>query len=122
MSRTADFVTMLAAITAVSTIPKLAHAQSQDSDPEPLAAVVDSMLRGASVTLRVDGMSCPFCAYGLEKRLREIEAVDDLIIRVSDGLVQIRVKEGRALTDEVLRDAVSRAGFSLREIERAVGT
>ncbi len=122
MSRTADCVIMLAAITAVSTIPKLAHAQSQGSEPEPLAAAVDSMLRGASVTLRVDGLSCPFCAYGLEKRLREIEAFDDLLIRVSDGLVQIRVKEGHALTDEGLRDAVGRAGFSLWAFDRAAGT
>ena len=76
------------------------------------------MLEGASVTLKVDGMVCPFCAYGLEKRLRDLPALDETLIQVSDGLVQIRVKEGEQLTDEAIEDAVERAGFSLREIHR----
>ena len=74
-------------------------------------------LEGATVRLRVDGMTCPFCAYGLEKKLGELESVDELIIRVSDGVVLIRLKEGTALSDDDLSRAVERAGFSLREVE-----
>ena len=81
----------------------------------------DAVLQGASLTLRVDGMVCPFCAYGLEKRLRELSALDETLIQVSDGLVQIRVKEGEQLTDEAVEDAVKRAGFTLREIHRIKG-
>ena len=73
------------------------------------------------MTLKVDGMVCPFCAYGLEKRLRELPALDETLIQVSDWLVQIRVKEGEHLTDEAVEDAVKRAGFSLREIHRISG-
>jgi mercuric ion binding protein len=81
----------------------------------------DAVLQGASLTLKVDGMVCPFCAYGLEKRLRELSALDETLIQVSDGLVQIRVKEGEQLTDEAVADAVKRAGFTLREIRRIQG-
>lgn len=86
--------------------------------PESEATSPDATLEGASVHLIVDGMSCPFCAYGLEKRLKDVPAVDALLIRVSDGLVQIRVKDGQSLEDEALDEAVEKAGFTLREIRR----
>ena len=79
------------------------------------------VLAGASVRLKVDGMVCPFCAYGLEKRLKEIKSIDEVLIRVSDGLIQIRTKEDQELTDEALREAVKKSGFSLTEIERLDG-
>ena len=63
-------------------------------------------------------MACPFCAYGLEKRLKEVPAVDAVLILVSDGLVQIRLKEGQSLHDDALGAAVERAGFTLTEIQR----
>ncbi|NIR46446.1 MAG: heavy-metal-associated domain-containing protein [Gemmatimonadetes bacterium] len=96
-------------------------ARAQGSDETDEKAAEAPQLEGASITLEVDGMSCPFCAYGLEKRLMKLSAVDSLVIRVSDGLVRIRLKEGETLSDEKLNEAVKRAGFSLREIERTDG-
>ncbi len=104
----------VAAMFAVAT--PAAVAQESRSETGPAAKAEE--LAEANVLLRVDGMSCPFCAYGLEKRLREIPAIDELVIRVSDGLVQIRLVSGAELTDEELNEAVKRAGFSLREIQR----
>lgn len=104
----------VAAIFAVGTQP--AVAQENQAGTEPVAN--EDELAGVDVLLHVDGMSCPFCAYGLEKRLRGIPAIDELVIRVSDGLVQIRLVDGGTLSDEELDEAVKRAGFSLREIQR----
>ncbi len=98
--------------------------QGQERPEEPTTQEVlapSEVLTGASVRLKVDGMVCPFCAYGLEKRLEEIVSIDAVLIRISDGLVQIRTKEDQELTDEVLTDAVRKSGFSLREIERLEG-
>ncbi len=98
--------------------------QGQQRPEEPTTQEVlapSEVLAGASVRLKVDGMVCPFCAYGLEKRLEEIASIDAVLIRISDGLVQIRTKEGQELTDEALTDAVRKSGFSLREIERVEG-
>ena len=93
-------------------------AVAQESRADREAVAEEDQLADANVVLHVDGMSCPFCAYGLEKRLRGIAAIDELLIRVSDGLVQIRLIDGGELTDEELDEAVKRAGFSLREIRR----
>ena len=114
MIRTLTSLGVLATAFAVSSAP--AVAQEEQKDREPPAK--QNELANASIVLRVDGMSCPFCAYGLEKRLREITAIDELVIRVSDGLVQIRLVDGGELKDEELDEAVERAGFSLREIRR----
>lgn len=70
------------------------------------------------VTLSVDGMVCPFCAYGLEKRLKEIDSVARVVIRVSDGIVQLWMKDEKKLADEDLKSAVKKAGFKLTEIRR----
>jgi mercuric ion binding protein len=112
-----DRIAALAAFAGAALVAGPAAAQTDESASHR-AAVPGSLLGGATVTLTVDGMSCPFCAYGLEKRLREIAAVDTLVVRVSDGLVQIRAKEGQELQDAELHEAVKRAGFSLREIHR----
>lgn len=117
MVKLRDWIPTLAAFVGTAVLTGEVTAQAE-GDVRQTATVPDSLLGGASVTLKVDGMSCPFCAYGLEKRLREIPAVDTLIVRVSDGMVQIRVKEGQQLPDAELRDAVKRAGFTLREIHR----
>ena len=98
--------------------------QGQQRSQEPTTQDVlepGEVLAGASVRLKVNGMVCPFCAYGLEKRLGEIASIDAVLIRISDGLVQIRMKEDQELTDEVLADVVKKSGFSLIEIERLDG-
>lgn len=107
---------------ALATSKNLQAQESPPTDPpSPEATSSHATLEGASITMRVDGMSCPFCAYGLEKRIMEIEAVDAVLIRISDGLVQIRAKETMSVDDGALRDAVDRAGFSLKEIHRIQG-
>ncbi len=95
------------------------HGQQRSEEPTAQELLARSeVLTGANVRLKVDGMVCPFCAYGLEKRLQGIASIDAVLIRVSDGLVQIRTKEDQELTDEALTDAVRKSGFSLTEIER----
>ena len=91
---------------------------SEGRPPRQEILAPSEILEGATVRLKVDGMVCPFCAYGLEKRLEEIPSIDEVLIRISDGLVQIRTKKNLELTDEALKDAVKKSGFALKEIER----
>ena len=82
--------------------PQAVAGQAGESEKTPQAIeATDAVLKGASLTLKVDGMVCPFCAYGLEKRLRELPALDETLIQMSDGLVQIRVKEGEQYITEL---------------------
>lgn len=71
------------------------------------------------IVLGVDGLACPFCAYGLEKKLKKLDGVEKVEVLLDDGEVHIFVKEGRHVTDAQLRAAVKDAGFSVREIKRA---
>ena len=37
--------------------------------------------------LRVDGLACPFCAYGIEKKLGALEGVQSVETNIKDGVV-----------------------------------
>ena len=122
MSSKRNLAAGVAALGVAFGLPGAVQGQQRSQEPTAQEVLAPSeVLTGATVRLKVNGMVCPFCAYGLEKRLGEIASVDAVLIRISDGLVQIRTKENQELTDEVLADAVKKSGFSLIEIERLDG-
>ena len=122
MSRKRNLAAGVAALGVAFGVPGAIQGQQRSQEPTAQEVLAPSdVLAGASVRLKVNGMVCPFCAYGLEKRLGEIASVDAVLIRISDGLVQIRTKQDQELTDQVLEDAVKKSGFTLTEIERLDG-
>ncbi|MBI3285637.1 MAG: heavy-metal-associated domain-containing protein [Burkholderiales bacterium] len=68
--------------------------------------------------LHVDGLSCPFCAYGLEKKLGAIKGVQRIETNIKDGAVIVTMQEGLALDEATAKQAVKEAGFSLRKLEQ----
>ena len=122
MSKRRNLAAGVAALGVAVGLPGAVQGQQRSEAPTTQEVLAPSeVLTGASIRLKVDGMVCPFCAYGLQKRLEEIASIDAVLIRISDGLVQIRTKEDQELTDEVLEDAVKKSGFTLTEIERLDG-
>ncbi len=122
MSKRSNLAAGVVALSVAFGIPGAMQGQQPSAEPTTQEVLAPSeVLTGASVRLKVDGMVCPFCAYGLEKRLEEIASIDAVLIRISDGLVQIRTKENQELTDAALEDAVKKSGFSLTGIERLEG-
>lgn len=71
------------------------------------------------VSMQVDGMSCPFCAYGLEKKMLQLDGVENLKIDIEKGMVTFQVQEGKTVTDDQLRKVVKDAGFTPKEIKRS---
>ncbi len=71
---------------------------------------------GAQYNLRVDGLSCPFCAYGIEKKLIQTEGVESVTFDLKKGLVIVKVEEGVILTEMQLKQLVADAGFTLRSM------
>ena len=63
----------------------------------------------------VDGMSCPFCTFGLEKKLNKIDGVSDVKITLKTG--EVRVFSSKKITKPSLHIAVKDAGFSIRKNE-----
>jgi len=74
------------------------------------------------VKLQVDGLACPFCVYGLEKKLKKISEVSDYEISLKDGEASVVIEKGALLDLGKFNEAVKRAGFTLKEVSiTAVG-
>jgi mercuric ion binding protein len=64
--------------------------------------------------IHVDGLACPFCAYGIEKSLSQQAGVKEVETDIQAGLIRVLMAEGASLSEEQARQAVEAAGFSLR--------
>ncbi len=84
-----------------------------------LAFIVTSGFAGQQqkVTLRVDGLACPFCAYGMEKKLKRIENLEKLDIEINEGLVILYFKEEAKIDKDLIIKKVKEAGFTPRELK-----
>lgn len=71
---------------------------------------------GTQYNLRVDGLSCPFCAYGIEKKLIRTEGVESVVFDLEKGMLKVKVAEGVILTEAQLKQLVDDAGFTLRSM------
>lgn len=67
--------------------------------------------------LHVDGLACPFCAYGIEKKLGALEGVQGVETHIKDGTVIVTMRDGVRLDEAAAEQAVRAAGFSLRKFE-----
>jgi len=73
----------------------------------------------AVYTIQVDGLSCPFCAYGIEKQLSAIDGVNSVVVDISKGLVNVTLQQDRLLDKEQAQQAVTDAGFTLRSFKQS---
>jgi len=100
---------------------------SQMMIPAAFAALILALTRpalgqapapGDSLRLKVDGMVCSLCAYGVERRLKKIEHVEGVRVELDSGLVVLTLRPGTVVSDSVLTAEVRRAGFALRGVTR----
>lgn len=82
----------------------VSHGLAQESSP------------AQQIIVRVDGASCPFCAFGLEKKLGQIAGVASVTMDLKGGKATVILKKGAKVSEQVLRQAVEEAGFTPREI------
>lgn len=66
--------------------------------------------------LRVDGLACPFCAYGLEKKLTALPGVTSYDADLREGKVFVGLAPEASVDDEDLRRRVKESGFTLRGV------
>jgi mercuric ion binding protein len=70
------------------------------------------------LVVRVDGLSCAYCAYSLEKALQKIDGVDKININLKEGTATLTLKEGVSIKDEVIEKTVKDSGFTPRSVKR----
>lgn len=68
--------------------------------------------------LQVNGISCPFCAYGIEKELGKIDGVADVRTEIEAGVVVVEMAEDAELPENTAKAAVRKAGFTLKAFTR----
>ena len=89
-----------------------------------LGLSVGAEARAGEFVLRVDGLACPFCAYGIEKKLLEVPGVEGIEVLLDEGRIVLELSPETSLEVAALDAAVERAGFTLRGllVHDAVGT
>ncbi len=62
--------------------------------------------------VKVNGMACPFCAYGLEKKLKAIDGVKEIDIDVENGIASLEFETDKVADKKTIEEAVTKAGFT----------
>lgn len=95
--------TFLATLLLMAGVAKHAKAQPEIEKPD--------------IRVGVDGLACPFCAYGIEKKLKKIDSIEKLYVNIENGTVDLKLKSEATLSEKSIKKAVSDAGFEVRSIE-----
>ena len=80
--------------------------------------VTGSGLAGTQYVIGVDGLTCPFCAYGLEKKLKKVKGVESVSIDLEKDEAILLIKDGTVVQEEDIRKAVKKAGFSVASLKK----
>ncbi|WP_411028864.1 heavy-metal-associated domain-containing protein [Spongiimicrobium sp. 3-5] len=74
--------------------------------------------------VQVDGLGCPFCAYGLEKKFKEFKGIKQVKIDIETGDFSFSYPSEKALSMEAVTKQVEKAGYTpvTSKIVRADGT
>ncbi len=81
---------------------------------EPAAQEAEPRL----IQVTILGMSCPFCAYGVQQKLQKLEGVTDLEVVLETGLATLTLEEDADISNEQLQETVKKAGFEVAKIVR----
>lgn len=74
--------------------------------------------------VQVDGLGCPFCAYGLEKKFKEFKGIKEVKIDIETGDFSFSYPAEKLLSLADVEKQVENAGYTpiTTKIERANGT
>jgi len=65
-----------------------------------------------SVEMQVDGMTCPFCVYGIEKKLEAVGEVRDVSSNLKTGIGDINLNKNGQIDIGRLNKAIHESGFT----------
>ena len=62
--------------------------------------------------IQVDGLGCPFCAYGLEKKFKEFKGIKNIKIDIETGDFSFTYPTEKALGIKAIIAKVKKAGYT----------
>ena len=98
---------------ALSLLPQTATAQ----DAAPKVEVPDT----ADAVLQVNGMACSACAQRMKRVLEEVEGVDRATVLLEKQNVVLTLSDQQTPSEQILREAVTSAGYEFRTAVFAKG-
>tara|TARA_B100000767_G_C19583289_1_gene458256 strand:+ start:57 stop:662 length:606 start_codon:yes stop_codon:yes gene_type:complete len=74
--------------------------------------------------VKVDGLGCAFCAYGLDKKFKDLDGIRAIEIEMETGMLQFKIPATPVLSLEKVAAQVEKAGYTpvFVAVERAKGT
>ena len=69
-----------------------------------------------TVDVQVQGMSCPFCVYGVQKSLRKLPGVASAQVDLKSGHASVIMLPGQEPDVEAIRKAILDAGFTPKDV------
>jgi len=84
-------------------------AQTRGAQTTPIAA---------DVVVSVNGLVCDFCAQAVNRSLRRRPEVNDVRVNLTDRIVSIDFRPNQNLDDAMIREIITRAGYSVTQIRR----
>lgn len=65
----------------------------------------------------VNGLGCPYCAFGLEKKMKELDGLKKFTIDIETGLTKFKLPAAAAYTEEFILSTVRQSGYSPQDIK-----
>ena len=62
--------------------------------------------------IQVDGLGCPFCAYGLEKKFKEFKGLKQIVIDIESGNFEFDYPAEKKLLMDAVVKQVDKAGYT----------
>ncbi len=109
------FATLLALAGGFALAPAEVYGQDQETASQEEATPQE---QPRQIQVTVLGMSCPFCAYGVEQKLKKLDGVLELTVQLESGLATLVMQDGADVSNETLRETVKDAGFEAAKVTR----
>jgi mercuric ion binding protein len=83
--------------------------------PGTTVALAEKPMR--QYAIRADGMACAYCAYGIEKKFKNIKGVRGVDFDLQEGLVKVSMDCSAALGEDTVRKLLAESGFTFRSLK-----
>ena len=110
-------VTLTAVAAALLTLPTVLHTSWSSLSLAKNIIVSPAYAAGSKVyNMRVDGMTCPFCAATSEKALKAIPGVTSVSTNLKKGVITVCAAPSAQLSASNMKAMFAKKGFTFRSM------